>query len=576
MRARRVARRLDPAQTTSPASSPVPHPLTTTAWPEFRHSEHARLVALDDQTRRAARSADDPYWANRHQQARQTALEQGASLEEPASTNLVDRHLGTNDLPPVDDASFFRRLSLDTTGTIPDPASLTAFLADTRPDKRARAVETLLADPRWADAWMGYWQDVLAENPGLLKPTLNNTGPFRRFLYEALRDNLPADRFVTSLIQMEGSRLGGGPAGFGMATENDSPMAAKAQILAKAFLAVELKCARCHDAPSHPFGQADLFALAGMLEGKPLAVPATSTVVSLPGARVPAVTVSLHAGEEVEPAWYFSEFHEDQLPAGLLPANSSPRSRLAALITSPQNARFARVLANRVWHRFLGYGLVEPLDDWDGVTRTRHEKLLDDLARQLLLDGYDLKALSRVILQSAAYQAQVAPDSNDSETRPRIAPARRRMSAEQILDSLFTSVGKSFNVEELTLDPDGRRPPKEFLNLGKPARAWELALPSNERDRPALSLPGVQSLTDILLTFGWRAARPEAITIREEATTPLQPAILSNGIVAHSRIARLSDDSAITAPLPRRPARRNSGRRHLPPHPVSTPPVHRA
>ena len=143
---------------------------------------------------------------------------------------------------------------------------------------------------------MGYWQDVLAENPGILKPTLNNTGPFRRYLHDAFADNMPIDRFATELVRMEGSPLGGGPAGFGMASQNDAPMAAKAQVLAKAFLAAEMKCARCHDAPFHPYDQADLFGLAGMLAGKPHGDPGTSTVPQQAGGRTPAVSVSLGGG----------------------------------------------------------------------------------------------------------------------------------------------------------------------------------------------------------------------------------------------------------------------------------------
>src|SRR6185369_14006664 len=135
-------------------------------------------------------------------------------------------------------------VSLDASGLIPTPAEIRAFLADPPAERRSRAVERLLASPSWADHWVSYWQDVLAENPGILKPTLNNTGPFRWWLHEAFLDNWPIDRFVTELVLMDGSRMYGGPAGFGMATQNDAPMAAKAQILARAFLGVELACAR--------------------------------------------------------------------------------------------------------------------------------------------------------------------------------------------------------------------------------------------------------------------------------------------------------------------------------------------
>jgi hypothetical protein len=97
---------------------------------------------------------------------------------------------------------------------------------------------------------MGYWQDVLAENPNILNPTLNNTGPFRWWLYESLRDNKPMDFFVTELLRMKGSERLGGPAGFATASQNDVPMAAKGTIIGAAFLGVEMKCARCHDAPT--------------------------------------------------------------------------------------------------------------------------------------------------------------------------------------------------------------------------------------------------------------------------------------------------------------------------------------
>ncbi len=434
---------------------------------------------------------------------------------EPGTGNLVDRALGNHNSPLADDAAFFRRLSLDTVGVIPHPAEVASFLADPSPDKRERAIESRLADPRWADGWMGYWQDVLAENPGLLKPTLNNTGPFRRFLHDALSDNLAIDRLVTTLVQMQGSVLGGGPAGFGMASQNDAPMAAKAHVLAKAFLAAEMKCARCHDAPFHPYEQKDLFGLAALLSGRPQAIPATSTVPRQPGGRVPAVSISLKAGEAVDPAWSLTDIAPEELPEGLIPEKASPRERLAALITSPTNRRFAPVIVNRLWHRYLGYGFVEPVDDWDSMPRERHHDLLTDLARELIVHDYDMKHVARVIFQSRAYQAESGAGG---------APARR-MSAEQVLDSLFAAVGKPFRAEELCLDVDGRRPPSEFLNLGRPRLAWQLALPSNERDRPALTLPVVSSLTDTLLAFGWRAARPDPITVREDVrhTAPACP-----------------------------------------------------
>ncbi|MEY5012277.1 MAG: hypothetical protein RLZZ253_3416 [Verrucomicrobiota bacterium] len=125
---------------------------------------------------------------------------------------------------------------------------------------------------------MGYWQDVLAENPNILNPTLNNTGPFRWWIHESLVDRKPADLMVTELLRMKGSERFGGPAGFGVASQNDVPMAAKGTVVAAAFLGVEMKCARCHDAPAHASKQEHLFQLAALLANKPLTVPKTSSV----------------------------------------------------------------------------------------------------------------------------------------------------------------------------------------------------------------------------------------------------------------------------------------------------------
>ena len=519
--------------------------LTEAGWRRFTSIEKARIAQLDTDRRREAARNDSPFWDRRHALARQVA-EQAPEPDWPGSPseNLIDRYvraIGIELPPPVDDASFFRRLSLDVIGQVPSPEEVRAFLDDDGPDRRARAVDRLLDDPRWADAWMGYWQDVLAENPGIVKPTLNNTGPFRRYLHRAMLDNTPMDRFVTELVRMEGSVFGGGPGGFRLATENDAPMAAKAHVLARAFLAADLQCARCHDAPIHPYYQEDLFGLAALLEGEPISIPETSTVRTQPGGRAPAVSLSLAAGDVVEPHWNLTGIASVEPPRDSLPKDATSQDRLAAWITSPENARFAPVLVNRAWKRYFGNGLVEPVDDWDLATEIRHRELLDALAREFSGNGYDLKHLARLILNSRAYQARVTPEADDP-----ILPARRRLSAEQLVDSLFAVAGKPFHTEELNHDVVGRRPPEDFLNFGRPTRAWQFVSNSTDRDRPALTLPVAESVIDVLSTFGWRPSRSDPISVRDEQSTPLQPAILANGTVVSSRIARLSDDHEIT------------------------------
>lgn len=446
----------------------------------------------------------------------------------------------------TDDLAFLRRVSLDTVGVAPSLEEIAAFTNDKSKDKRAKVIDRLLKDSRWADKWMGYWQDVLAENPNILNPTLNNTGPFRWYLHEALEDDRPMDLMVTDLLLMKGSERFGGPAGFGVASGNDVPMAAKGSIISTAFLGVEMKCARCHDAPAHKSLQQDLFELAAMLEQKAVDVPKTSSVPMdklHEGGRKPLIQVTLQPGTKVEPAWPFAEFTPEDVGEKLAQDPKSARDRLAALITAPQNERFAQVIANRLWQQYMGRGIVEPVDDWE-KGRPSHPELLKWLGREFVRGGYSLKNLSRTILNSHAYQR--ATDVELTATSPLFtSPAPRRLAAEQIVDSLFAATGKPFKTEEVSLDIDGRRDMKNSISLGQPTRAWMMASTSNERDRPSLSLPRIQAVCDVMQAFGWRGARQDPVSNRENAPNALQPAILGNGTMG-IWLTRLSDDHGIT------------------------------
>jgi hypothetical protein len=448
--------------------------------------------------------------------------------------------------PLTDDLTFLRRVTLDTVGVVPSLAEIEAFTKDTSKDKRSKIIDHLLQDRRWADHWMGYWQDVLAENPNILNPTLNNTGPFRWWIYESLLDNKPMDLFVTELLRMRGSERFGGPAGFAVASQNDVPMAAKGTIVSTAFLGVEMKCARCHDSPANISTQQDLFELAGMLGTKTLEVPVTSSVSAdklTAGGRKPLIQVTLRPGTKVEPKWPFDEFCPEPVGEKLAEDAKDTRDRLAALVTAPQNERFAQVITNRVWARFMGRGIVEPISDWEKGKPT-HPELLRWLAREFVRGGYDVKGLARLILNSHAYQR--ATDTSLKEPSPLfVSPAPRRLAAEQIVDSLFAATGKPFRTEEVSLDIDGRREMNSSISLGKPRRCWMLTSTSNERDRPSLALPRIQAVTDVLAAFGWRGSRQDPTTVRDSAPNALQPAILSNGTVS-VWLTRLSDDHGIT------------------------------
>ena len=259
--------------------------------------------------------------------------------------------------------------------------------------------------------------------------------------------------------------------------------------------------------------------------------------------RKPLIEVTLAPGAKVNPAWPFERYCDESVADTLAEHPDNSRDRLAALITAPQNERFAQVMVNRIWERMMGRGLVENLSDWE-KGRASHPELLRWLGHKFVASGYDMKAITRLILNSHAYQR--ATDPLLTETSPLyIAPAPRRLTAEQIVDSAFHATGSPFDLEEVSLDIDSVREIKNALTLGKPRRSWMLASTSNERDRPSLGLPRVTAVASVLRAYGWRGARQDPRSQRDTEPNVLQPAIFGNGIMS-VWLTRLSDRHGVT------------------------------
>ncbi len=543
-------------------------PLSDEGWQQYRQQTEEHIAGIDRQLRHETTNAEKQFWEHRHALARQTVgARPQIEIPDPVagleSANEVDRfvnaqiaadirasegqatHAGQQSI--TSDAVFLRRVYLDTIGLLPNADETRAFLNDKSPNKRAALIDRLLADDRWADHWTSYWQDVLAENPSILKPTLNNTGPFRWWIYDALVENKPMDRFVTELIRMEGDKLGGGAAGFSMASENDVPMAAKAHILTSAFLGVEMKCARCHDAPYHPWTQKELFNLAAMLDNKAIKVPSTSSVPKEFFERkkgTAPISLSIFPGDVIEPVWPFDDLNGKPPAAELLGRENPSRERLAAYITSPENDRFAEVMVNRLWHRMFGWGFINHVGDFY-EQQARYPQLLKYLSRRFVTDGYDLKATARLILNSRTYQQQSIDGHRAEPLMAYTAPWIRRLTAEQVVDSLYELCGLEFDTEEITFDPSTQQNYDAFLNLGIARRAWQLTSLSNERDRPSLSLPKAAVVVECLEAFGWRGSRQEPVAHRETDANMVQPGVIANSSMS-VRLSRMSEGSYFT------------------------------
>ena len=117
---------------------------------------------------------------------------------------IVDAYFaahGVSPPPPLDDAAFARRAFLDVIGLLPPPRELEAFENDASPDKRARLTRRLLDDRRaYADHWLSFWNDLLRNDYAGTGYIDGGRKPITAWLYRALIDNKPYDRFVRELI----------------------------------------------------------------------------------------------------------------------------------------------------------------------------------------------------------------------------------------------------------------------------------------------------------------------------------------------------------------------------------------
>ncbi|MFM7070826.1 MAG: DUF1553 domain-containing protein [Planctomycetota bacterium] len=154
----------------------------------------------------------------------------------------------------------------------------------------------------------------------------------------------------------------------------------------------------------------------------------------------------LTLGDEV-PRRFLRVVPTQLAPSDAIPPSGSGRLELARWMTRPEHPLTPRVIANRIWLWHFGQALVRSPDNFGLLgEKPTHPELLDWLAAELPRRDWSLKALHREIVLSAAYGMSDAyretADSTDPENRLLWRVPRRRLSAEEIRDSLLSVSGR--------------------------------------------------------------------------------------------------------------------------------------
>lgn len=122
------------------------------------------------------------------------------------------------------------------------------------------------------------------------------------------------------------------------------------------------------------------------------------------------------------------------------------RLELARWITSKENPLTRRVIANWVWHKFFGRGIVTTLEDFGTQgEKPSNPQLLDYLASSLGDNNWSLKSLHRLIVTSAVYrQSSIVEPANLKKDPYNVFLSRQsrvRLDAEGVRDVFLAASG---------------------------------------------------------------------------------------------------------------------------------------
>ena len=194
-------------------------------------------------------------------------------------------------LSPVADASratLVRRLYFDLIGLPPTPEQVQSFVTNSSPDATAKLVDELLLSPRFGERWGRHWLDVVrfAESSGKeFNFSYPHAWPYRDYVIASLNTDKPYDQFVREQIagdllpkspnesakQAEDRLIATSLLSFGTKRHNSSGNAFRMEIVddqidvtTRAFLGLNVACAKCHDHKFDPIPTKDYYSMAGI------------------------------------------------------------------------------------------------------------------------------------------------------------------------------------------------------------------------------------------------------------------------------------------------------------------------
>jgi len=371
-----------------------------------------------------------------------------------------------------EDAKWVRRVYLDIIGRIPTLQELEEFVRARSKDKRVELVDQLLNDGAYTEDFAGHWSTVwsnllIGRSGGNAQNSLVNREGMSKYLRDSFARGKPYDVMVGELVTAVGTTKPGtenfnGATNFLAEKVNDENASLATSATARIFLGMQVQCTQCHN---HPFNQwkQDKFwqlnaffrqtrALRRFVSGTDdidhielvdqdfagegtNATPEEAVVFyeERNGVLKSAYPVFMD-GTEIGRSGYVSQVNR--------------RAELGQMIV--QNDYLSKMMVNRTWAHFLGYGFTRPIDDLGPHSLVSHPDLLDLLSEEFKKSGYDIRELIRWIVLSKPYQLSSLVTQGNQVDDPTIGETPqfshfylRQMTAEQLYQSLVAVGGQA-------------------------------------------------------------------------------------------------------------------------------------
>jgi hypothetical protein len=416
----------------------------------------ARLAALD---RRQSQDASQIY--------RQTHRFHGPLPPRPAANvNYIDDILFAameRDAVPAaaasSDAEFLRRVTLDLTGRIPSLDEVIAFLADAAANKRAAAIDRLMASSAFTD----YWTQYLLRRYQVTSAYYYFIGiPGRTAFYNYVRDRVGKrvsfDSIARDLLAAQGDSHAEGPPNWVMrAIQPTDPIQDTWDELTNRatsqFLGIQTQCISCHDGRRRldkinvylsKRTRADFWRLAAFFSRLNIQqIPLDTYSYYRKGILTDRSTGGYNGvlddpnNPGPRPARSGAVYTPRYLFTGESPGAGHWRAEFARMLTADR--QFARATVNYFWAHFFRAGIVDPPDTFDlDDMQASNPELLESLTTRFIESGFDWFGLIRHLVESRAYQLSSRPPPAWLPVHQRYfaKQSARRLRAEELFDAI--------------------------------------------------------------------------------------------------------------------------------------------